>query len=371
MANNKRTVEGRTLIYAEDCCFVWKIENFSVCFHQPYTKICSPLFKTGSMSSTAWSMELHPVGYRKQYIGLFLRQTTNDKSDYYAVGSFSVLNNWGQKDFIFPFQHLFNERHRLLGAYSFADKILLERYKFNLMKDDILTLICDVKVTRTEDDMYLAITNSPQLNPFVDLPHSSPDSLSKDLLELYSSQLHSDLILKVGDESLQVHKAILCARSPVFTTMLSYDMKEKLNSCIVISDFDPQVVKLMVSFMYSGKLDCTDPEVVMQLYHASVMYGLQDLRKVCAKLMVSSLSVSTVVDMLRLGEMYQDEELTKNGEIFFQTNSSKVLENSKWQSLCDEKPILASNLLKNIIFRQKRPNTEVQKVPTSYKKRKL
>ena len=60
------------------------------------------------------------------------------------------------------------------------------------------------------------------------------------------------------DESIPVHKLILQLRSPVFKAMLSSTMKESTSNKIIISDFDHDMVKEFVRFLYLDTCDTSE-----------------------------------------------------------------------------------------------------------------
>ena len=63
----------------------------------------------------------------------------------------------------------------------------------------------------------------------------------------------SDIMILSGDtspENLQVHKAILTLRSPVFKAMLDNIMTESNSNQIQIPDFDETSIRRMVEFLY-------------------------------------------------------------------------------------------------------------------------
>ena len=89
--------------------------------------------------------------------------------------------------------------------------------------------------------------------------------LSEDLSGLFESQKFSDVILCVGGKEFYVHKAILGARSPVFAAMFEHEMEEKKQNRVEITDMDPEVLREMLRFIYTGKapyLDKWDAELL-------------------------------------------------------------------------------------------------------------
>ncbi|GBN90973.1 hypothetical protein AVEN_88906-1 [Araneus ventricosus] len=63
-----------------------------------------------------------------------------------------------------------------------------------------------------------------------------PSLLKNDFQNLLQEGTLSDFTIKVGDKNFQVHKAVLCARSPTFKAMLTRNMKENEENLVDISD---------------------------------------------------------------------------------------------------------------------------------------
>lgn len=51
---------------------------------------------------------------------------------------------------------------------------------------------------------------------------------------------------------LQVHKAVLATRSPVFAACFEHKMSESQSDRVIIDDVEPDVMKEMLRFMYTG-----------------------------------------------------------------------------------------------------------------------
>ena len=64
-----------------------------------------------------------------------------------------------------------------------------------------------------------------------DYPRVPECTLSGDLGVLQDRGLFSDVTLSVGGRVFQAHKALLAARSPVFSAMFEHSMEESLKVC--------------------------------------------------------------------------------------------------------------------------------------------
>ena len=62
----------------------------------------------------------------------------------------------------------------------------------------------------------------------------------------------TDLKIRVGEKTFPVHKIVIASYSPVFRRMLQTDMLEKSTGEISIEDATPEVIKLMIDYIYNG-----------------------------------------------------------------------------------------------------------------------
>lgn len=95
--------------------------------------------------------------------------------------------------------------------------------------------------------------------------------MARDLEQLFRDNKLCDFTIHVGDRQIQVHKAIIAARSPVFAAMLEPHTEESQNNCVHVDDVDVdvriidfetdlltdyeffQVVQEMLYYTYSGR----------------------------------------------------------------------------------------------------------------------
>ena len=103
----------------------------------------------------------------------------------------------------------------------------------------------------------------------------------------------SDFQIKCGDETLDAHKAILSARSPVFGRMFASEMTEKKDKHVEIKELSGgvAVVKEMLAFIYTGSCSVTkenpDLELTADLLKAAERYQLESLKTMCGGILAS------------------------------------------------------------------------------------
>ena len=99
------------------------------------------------------------------------------------------------------------------------------------------------------------------MSRIIPLPEPLPKPLilqgmnTEDHLLSQEIQKPTDLLIKVDDKTLHVHKAVLCAVSDYFRVMLESGMKESNEHVIHIHDTRADVVETMMGYFY-GKDSC-------------------------------------------------------------------------------------------------------------------
>ena len=122
-----------------------------------------------------------------------------------------------------------------------------------------------------------------------------------------------------------VHKFILQIRSPVFKTMLLSTMKESTSNEIIISDFDHDVVKEFIRFLYLDTCDAT----VLDKHAKSLLamahkYDVKGLVKISVDHLIKRLNLESVVELFKLGDVFDSTGL-KAGALKFIKSNTKIL----------------------------------------------
>ncbi|GJN31436.1 hypothetical protein PR202_gb19836 [Eleusine coracana subsp. coracana] len=119
----------------------------------------------------------------------------------------------------------------------------------------------------------------------------------------------TDVKFQIGDETFAAHRCVLAARSAVFKAELFGPMKEGTTSVIGVDDIEPQVFKLLLSFIYSDSvmgIEEEDEHILWQhLLVAADRYDLQRLRIMSEKKLCRSIQSNTVVPILALAEQHR------------------------------------------------------------------
>ncbi|XP_027332586.1 BTB/POZ domain-containing protein At1g55760-like isoform X1 [Abrus precatorius] len=151
---------------------------------------------------------------------------------------------------------------------------------------------------------------------------TSLDSLGRMLTE----GIHTDITINANDcdGSIRAHRAILAARSPVFHSMFSHNLKENDLSTINISDMSNDACQAFLNYLYGTIKDEEFLTHRLALLHAADKYDIHDLRETCHESLLEDIDSNNVLERLQNAYIYQlsnlknscMQYLVKFGKIF-------------------------------------------------------
>lgn len=94
----------------------------------------------------------------------------------------------------------------------------------------------------------------------------------------------SDIRFVVSGVDVNAHKAIVCARSPVFAAMFANEMLESCTGCVEITDVSVETFRIFLQFLYTGSLD--EGYFNERLKYCADKYQVTTLSDLCAGLLV-------------------------------------------------------------------------------------
>lgn len=163
------------------------------------------------------------------------------------------------------------------GCAELVQLSWLERYKDIYLPNDTLTIRCVV-------DLSEAFANKECLERVEGESLASYAALV-DFGNLLESQLYTDFTIKVGAQSIGVHRAIIATRSAVLAAMFTSDMSEQCKNVQEIPDFEFDVVLEMLKFIYTGcsKAVSSSESFAWDLLRCADKYQLHELKTLCEK----------------------------------------------------------------------------------------
>ncbi|GFQ89642.1 speckle-type POZ protein [Trichonephila clavata] len=169
--------------------------------------------------------------------------------------------------------------------------------------------------------------------------------LREDLKNLWITGNLTDATIQAQEEKLEVHKAVLAMRSPVFHKMLQDCSFEDKVIHLDLSDLSLEIIWELLKYVYRGEIHVYTFERYMQLYIAALKYGLPSLAEQCKLFLVSKLTDENVCEILVLADVHHDELLFNAAREYISENKHLVLNSSEWENLLTHHPQLASKLL--------------------------
>ncbi|XP_028992421.1 kelch-like protein 41a isoform X1 [Betta splendens] len=127
--------------------------------------------------------------------------------------------------------------------------------------------------------------------------------LQDGLKELLNENKLIDCILKVGDRSIPCHRLIMAACSPYFRELyFAEDVVEADKKEVVIENLDPNVMEVIVNYMYSAEIDINDDNV-QDILAAANRFQIPSVFTVCVNYLQKNLSRKNCLAIYRLGLM--------------------------------------------------------------------
>ena len=155
--------------------------------------------------------------------------------------------------------------------------------------------------------------------------HSLSTALAS-LARMLSDGILADITITATDgDSVAAHRAVLAARSPVFHSMFSHDLKEKALSTVDISDMSFDACRVFLNYIYG---DFQGEEFLthrVALLRAADKYGIDDLKEACHESLLEDIDAKNVLERLQTAHLYRLPGL-KSSCLRYLVNFGKIYE---------------------------------------------
>lgn len=157
------------------------------------------------------------------------------------------------------------------------------------------------------------------------------NSVLSDMGDLFLDGKFSDLTINVDGKLFQAHSAILAARSPVFEAMLRNEMKEKTEKTLDILDFDADVFRDLLWYLYTGKTKPMSVDLALPLLQLADKYDVKELKSELEEFLRSNISVAQVLNILVAADLCNVENLKVDVLQFIAYNLREVMRSKEWE----------------------------------------
>jgi len=157
--------------------------------------------------------------------------------------------------------------------------------------------------------------------------HIPKSTQRHDIRSLFNKNLFSDIILVAGTglntKKFYCHKFILTSRCDYFRTMFLSAMKESRATEITTGDITPEVLNIILEYIYSEELMFTS-DTIVEVLITSNQYRLDHLKQQCEKEIGANLDEENVLMLLQIAEQYNCPVLRRRTLRYIELNIEKV-----------------------------------------------
>ncbi|KAJ5075870.1 pep-cterm sorting domain-containing protein [Anaeramoeba ignava] len=187
--------------------------------------------------------------------------------------------------------------------------------------------------------------------------YSNLEKLSNDLKNLFQNQNQNEnqnetyfdfeIICEQNQISFKTHKSILSSRSQYFKSLFKSKMKEYQENKLILQDVSSSILFPILSYFYSGKIEI-NLENAIEILIFSSKYLIDELIEFSSNFIKNNLQIETIVDVLKLSESMNFNQLLDSSYQFIFENFDKFIKTPFFLEL--EENHLNSILLNDKLF---------------------
>lgn len=172
-------------------------------------------------------------------------------------------------------------------------------------------------------------------------------------LKMLEEERSTDVVISFGKKHLKAHAFMLAAHSQAFNDMLN---TEKQENQLKLTDFDYEVVKEMLTFIYTKRLPNLE-KLADGLLRIDDKYNIKGLRERCEESFCESISTNNAIRLQALAEYRNLSQLKDTARVFIQYNLKAVQESADWKILMQKcySDLIMRNCVQNYDCTERRP----------------
>ncbi|XP_013388458.2 kelch-like protein 17 [Lingula anatina] len=117
-----------------------------------------------------------------------------------------------------------------------------------------------------------------------------------------------DIVLLIEKHEFHAHKIVLAGSSPYLRAMFTNGMLETEKNQVEIHGIDPAAMRILLDFMYTGKIEIT-VDNVQAVLHAASMLNIGSVRSVCSNFLQTQLDATNCLGIYHLADTYSSSDL--------------------------------------------------------------
>ncbi|KAM6124693.1 Kelch-like 4 [Phoenicopterus ruber ruber] len=138
-----------------------------------------------------------------------------------------------------------------------------------------------------------------------------------------------DVLLIVGDQKIPAHRLVLSAVSDYFAAMFTNDVREAKQEEIKMEGVDPDALKALVRYAYTGILELKE-DTIESLLAAACLLQLSQVIEVCCNFLMKQLHPSNCLGIRSFGDAQGCPELLKVAHTYTMEHFTEVIKNQEF-----------------------------------------
>ncbi|NXF19557.1 KLHL4 protein, partial [Rhodinocichla rosea] len=138
-----------------------------------------------------------------------------------------------------------------------------------------------------------------------------------------------DVLLIAGDQRIPAHRLVLSAVSDYFAAMFTNDVREAKQEEIKMEGVDPEALKALVRYAYTGILELKE-DTIESLLAAACLLQLSQVIEVCCNFLMKQLHPSNCLGIRSFGDAQGCSELLKVAHTYTMEHFIEVIKNQEF-----------------------------------------
>ena len=279
-------------------------------------------------------MQLYPKGDEERCsksVSLYLQSLSD--IDAYVGTSFAVVNsedeavnNDGHSYYLFQNDNI--------GSPQFIEHDYLFNNKEDLIPQDKFTVRCELFLDKSEE--YYEKIEKGKVEDF------------EDFGMLFNNEKLSDVTILVSDDERKfyAHKHVLAKKQEVFAAMFKYDTIESKNNSVNIQDVQYEAMEEMLRYIYTGEIFNIADSTRLDLIKAADKYQILDLKEMCEKDIVKTLSDENALKILAVADQSNATTLKERTIEFIVANAKTIVEKTEFDFIMNLHPLVVREIFR-------------------------
>uniref|UniRef100_H3CA21 Kelch-like family member 7 n=1 Tax=Tetraodon nigroviridis TaxID=99883 RepID=H3CA21_TETNG len=132
-----------------------------------------------------------------------------------------------------------------------------------------------------------------------------------------------DVNLVVQGKHFPAHRVVLAAASHFFSLMFTTRMKESMSPEVELRNAEPEIIELLIEFMYTARISVNSSNV-QSLLDAANQYQIEPVKKMCVEFLKGQIDATNCLGISALAECMDCPELKAAAEDFIQLHFTEV-----------------------------------------------